>query len=45
MHAHNVLILLCILQELEINLVKATNHYERPAKEQHVKSKFNYEPR
>ncbi|KAL8136080.1 hypothetical protein AgCh_010615 [Apium graveolens] len=29
-------------KELEINLVKATNHYERPAKEQHVKTVFAF---
>lgn len=42
-HASIVLIPFCILQELDINIVKATNHVERPAKEKHIRSKFNYD--
>lgn len=38
--ASNFVMPFCIMQELDINIVKATNHVERPAKEKHIKSKI-----
>lgn len=31
----------CLLQELDIAIVKATNHVERPAKEKHIRGRSN----
>lgn len=30
----------CILQELDIAIVKATNHYERPAREKNIRGVY-----
>lgn len=41
--ACDVLIGFCIMQELDINIVKATNHVESPSKEKHIRGKCNFD--